>query len=328
MSSLHAFLSLLFISSLTPSLATAQVADLSSNSEPSIAAEATGIVFSRHVQEVNVAFSVMDKHGRFVKDLSPSDFDVRDNHLPPQSLKHFQRESDLPIRVALLVDASDSTHARFEFEQKAASLFLKKILRPGKDQATIIAFDTRVTLFHDFTDNVPELSKAIRKIKTGGNTALYDAIVFACNQLRESRPETRRAVIVLTDGVDTASRANLHEAEEAAAHAEATLFALNTNPFAYGHDAQGDSVLLQLSDTTGGRLLPARDEDQLLHSFRDVEQTLRSQYALAYEPAEFKPDGSFRRVVIAARKKGLKVQCRKGYFARDREALSERPTLP
>ncbi|HEY7097359.1 MAG TPA: VWA domain-containing protein [Terriglobales bacterium] len=283
---------------------------------PSVAPEELGIVISRSVNEVNLAFTVTDKRGHFVSDLNADDFRVFDNHLPPQSLTLFQRQSDLPIRVALLIDASDSTKYRFKYEQRAATLFLKKMLRPGKDQALAVGFDSEVRLLNDFSDDVKELSKSIKQIESGGNTAFYDAMVFACGKLRNSPPGFRRALIVISDGVDTASKAALQDAELAAMLAEVTIFAFSTNDHQWNAHPDGDTTLSVLAESSGGRLLRARDENQLTGSFREVEKTLRNQYALAYQPAEFKADGSYRHVVISPIKRGLKVRCRKGYFAR------------
>jgi Ca-activated chloride channel homolog len=277
---------------------------------------ATGIVFSREVNEVNLAFTVTDKKGRFVSNLGPEDFALLDNHLPPENIRFFQRQSDLPIKIALLIDASDSTQYRFEYERNAAKLFLKKILRKGKDQALLIGFNSQIHVAHDFTDDVKDLSKALKRVKPGGNTALYDAIVTACERLGDAPRDTRRAVIVITDGIDTASHAQLEQAREDALRSQVTIFTLTTNDPRVDRNLHGDEILDLLSDPTGGRLLPARDQDHLLDSFAMVEKTLRNQYAVGYEPAEFKPDGSYRHVLVAPVKRGLRVHCRKGYFAR------------
>ena len=293
---------------------------------PAESASSAGIVFSRFVNEVNLAFTVTNKKGKFVSDLNLEDFSVLDNRLPPASLKYFQRQSDLPIRVALLVDASDSTLDRFDYERRAACLFLKSVLRRGKDQALVIKISGRPELAKGLTDDLNGLSKSIRHIKPGGDTALYDSIVLASHQLQGGPPGTRRAVIVLTDGMDTTSRATRDEAEQAAQRAEVTLFGLSTNDLRIDRDASGDAVLRSLTEPTGGDLLRARTEDGLLSSFSRIEKTLRNQYALAYEPSAFTPDGSYRTISIAALKRGLKVQCRRGYFARNETASAASST--
>jgi Ca-activated chloride channel family protein len=287
-----------------------------------------GIVISRFVNEVNLAFTVTNKKGQFVSDLNPEDFSVLDNRLPPASVKYFQRQSDLPIRVALLVDASDSTLDRFEYEQRAARLFLKRVLRPGKDEALIIKVSSRAEVARQLTNDLKALSKSIRQIKPGGDTALYDSIVLASNRLQGGPPGTRRAVIVLTDGVDTASRATLEQADHAAQRAEVTLFSLSTNDLVFDRHPRGDAVLRSVSEATGGGLLSARTEDALVDSFSRVEKTLRNQYALAYEPSAFMPDGSYRTISIVPAKRGLQVQCRRGYFARQETVQAIAPRTP
>ncbi len=225
--------------------------------------------------------------------------------------------------MALLIDASDSIKHRFQFEQNAASEFLKDIVRPGKDKAFVVSFDGRVHQVHDFSDDVRALAKAVKSIKAGGNTALYDAVIFACNRLRNA-PETqitRRAIILITDGMDTASRTFMHDAQEAAARAEVLVFALSTNDLIVDPYPKGEAVLDLLTGPTGGHILPARDESQLTKAFRQIEKALRNQYALGYQPANFDPDGKYRPVEVIPVKHGLKVQCRKGYFARALEAL-------
>jgi Ca-activated chloride channel family protein len=283
----------------------------------------SGIVISKRVDEVNLAFTVTDKKGRFIGDLDANDFQVLDNHTPPEELRFFQQQTDLPLRVALLIDASDSIKHRFQFEQNAASTFLKDILRPGKDKAFVISFDGRVHQVHDFSDDVHTLARAVKSIQAGGNTALYDAVILACNKLRHDRePQiTRRAIILITDGMDTASRAFLHDAQEAAARAEVLLFALSTNDLIADSYPKGEAVLDLLTGPTGGYILPARDEGQLSKAFRQIEKALRNQYALGYQPANFNPDGRYRPVEVIPIKRGLKVQCRKGYFARALDAL-------
>lgn len=280
----------------------------------------SNVTISTRVDEVNLAFTVTDKKGRFISNLQESDFQVLDNRLPPQAFRYFQQQSDLPLNVALLIDASDSVRYRFHFEQRAAISFLKNIIRPGKDHAMIVAFNSRVHLVHDFTDDVRQLSREIKGVKSAGDTALYDAISFACSRLRNSPPGTRRAIVLLTDGVDTASRALLFDAQEASARAEVTLFALSTNDLSIDDYPKGEAVMDLLTKPTGGGILPARDESQLSHAFHQLEKALRNQYALAYQPAEFQPDGKFRKIEIIPHKQGLKVQCRRGYYARREEA--------
>ena len=279
--------------------------------------EATGITFTKRVDEVNLTFTVTDSKGRFVSALPKEAFKLLDNHQPPQAMGYFHPQTNLPLRVALLIDESDSIRGRFKFEQKAASIFLKKILRPDVDQAFVVGINAKVNLASDMTGNVDQLSKAIHSLKSEGETALYDSVIYACNKLRDDREAqvTRRAIILITDGLDTKSSAILADAEEAAARADVLIYALSTNNLTENRHPKGDAVLTLLTEPTGGHILPAREEDDLKHAFGEIEKALRSQYAIGYHPADFKPDGSFRQIELLATRKGLKVQCRKGYFA-------------
>jgi VWFA-related protein len=279
----------------------------------------TGPTISTRVDEVNLAFTVTDKKGRFIDDLTPQDFTLLDNRLPPRKLEDFRQQTDLPLRVAVLIDISDSVKYRFKFEQYAARLFLKKILRPGRDQAMVAAFGSRVRLLQGFTDDTRSLTRSVRNLTDGGDTALYDAIVFACAQMANSPPESRRAIILITDGEDTHSHALMHDAEQAALRCQVTLFALSTNDLEYGDYPRGEAVLDLLTTPTGGRILPARDESQLNRAFLHLEKALRNQYSVAYQPAAFAADGSFRKIDVTPVKHGLKVQYRRGYYARSED---------
>src|SRR5581483_2620625 len=258
--------------------------------------------------------TVTDKKGRLINHLTSDDFEILDNHIAPQGVNFFQQQTDLPLRVAVLVDASDSILYRFDYEKIAALMFLKRILRRGKDQAFVVSFNDRVRIAQDTTDDSKELSTSIKRMHAGGNTSLYDAIIFAANKLRNNPPQIRRAIILISDGDDTSSKSHLFDAQQAAIQAEVTLFALSTNEFPGPGKSAGDLVLNRLTETTGGVVLPARDESHLGQAFHKVDQILRNQYAVAYRPARFIPDGSFRSVELFSLRKGLKVQCRRGYY--------------
>jgi len=291
------------------------------NTTPDLTSVA-GITLAKRVDEVNLAFTVTDKKGHFIKNLGEDDFQVFDNQLAPERLRFFQQQTDLPLRVVLLIDASDSVKYRFHFEQSAALVFLKKILRPGLDQALVATFNDRITPLTDFTDNVRGAAQQVKEAKAGGNTKLYDAIVFACDKLRARSEEqvTRKVVIAISDGDDTASHNLMYDAQTAAIRSEVAMFALSTNNLTYDRYPRGEAVLNLLTRPTGGKILPAREDSQLRGAFRNIETTLHNQYALAYVPPDFKPDGSFRHIDLIARKPKLKVSCRKGYYARREQA--------
>ena len=282
----------------------------------------------KEVNEVNLAFTVIDHQGRFISNLRPEDFHLFDNQLTPPHFTFFQQRSDLPLHLAVMIDASASVTHRFKTEQHAALAFIKKILRPGKDEAMVIAFNDRVTLIQNLTSQAANVSKAMAKVSPEGNTALYDAIIFAADQLHRI-PEsgiTRRAIVVVSDGVDTVGRSTLLQAQAAAARAEAMIFSLTANMSDIEPDAPGDKILKQLAVSTGGSVLPAYDEARLLSSLRNVEKALRNQYVVAYSPPEFHADGTYHKVEIVPIKKGLRANCRKGYYASASiEALKVQP---
>ncbi|HLH05885.1 MAG TPA: VWA domain-containing protein [Terriglobales bacterium] len=269
------------------------------------------------VQEVNVVFTVSDKHGHFVKDLKENDFKVLDDNKPPTQIVNFSSETNLPLRVGLLIDASNSIRDRFRFEQEAAIEFLNEIIRPRDDRAFVIGFDTTPEVTQDFTDDSGALARGVRALRPGGGTALYDAVYFACRDKLMKAPQTgptRRAIILLSDGEDNQSRVTREEAIEMAQRAEVIIYTISTN--VSGVKMRGDKVLERMAEATGGRaFFPFRIQD-VSNAFSEIQDELRSQYMLAYKPADFTADGHFRSInIIAADRKGLQVRARKGYFA-------------
>lgn len=274
-------------------------------------------LFKVGVNEVNVVFTVTDKRGRFVKDLKESDFKILDDKRPPEAIRRFGSETNLPLRVGLLVDASNSIRDRFRFEQDAAIEFLNQILRSKFDRAFIIGFDTTAEVTQDFTDSTEKLSRGVRMLRPGGGTALYDAVYFACRDKLlkvQDQVATRRAIILLTDGEDNQSRVTREEAIEMALRAEVVIYPISTN--VSGMKMKGDKVLERMAEATGGRaFFPFKIED-VANAFSEIQDELRSQYLVAYKPAEFQSDGRFHSIeIMAENRKGLKVRSRKGYYA-------------
>jgi VWFA-related protein len=270
----------------------------------------------RRVNEVNLVFTVTDKRGHFIKDLRPEDVQILDDHKPPQQVMSFRAETDLPLRVGLLVDTSNSIRDRFRFEQEAAIEFLSQIVRPKKDQAFVIGFDTTAEVEQDFTDNTEKLTTGVRQLRPGGGTALFDAVYYACrDKLGKVNPEqaVRRAIVLVTDGDDNQSRVTREEAIDMAQRAEVIIYAISTN--ISGNTSRGDKVLERLADATGGRaFFPFKDQD-IPSYFSAIQDELRSQYLLAYRPADFEPDGRFRSIEVLAKKNNLRVRTRRGYYA-------------
>ena len=269
------------------------------------------------VNEVNLIFTVTDKRGKFIKDLKRDDLKILDDNKPPKAIRGFVSQTDLPLRVGLLVDASNSIRDRFKFEQEAAIEFLNQIVRPKSDQAFVIGFDSTAEVTQDFTDSTEKLSKGVRVLRPGGGTALFDAIYFACRDKlmnASSSGPTRRAIILLSDGDDNQSRVTREEAIDMAQRAEVIIYAISTN--ITGVKQRGDKVLERFAETTGGQVFfPFKIQD-VSDAFNDIQNELRSQYALAYSPADFVADGHYRPIQIEpASKKNLKVRARKGYYA-------------
>jgi VWFA-related protein len=274
------------------------------------------LTIRKRVDEVNVLFIATDRHGKFVRNLNQNDFSFYDDHKPVQSILNFRRETDLPIEMGLLVDASGSVHNRFGFEKEAAIGFLKHIIRPGYDKAFVVGFNKQSKMTQEFTDNVDLLSAAVQRLNNGGGTALYDAIYKACKEklLRErSDHPVRKAIIILSDGEDNQSEYTRGQAIEMAQRAEVLIYAISTDDS--GLILRGDKVLEDLASATGGRaFFPFKMKD-ITHSFAAIEDELRSQYAVSYKPSDFDADGRYRAIEITALKKDLQVRARRGYYA-------------
>jgi VWFA-related protein len=271
----------------------------------------------KRVDEVNVIFTVTDKHGRYVKNLAKTDFRVLDDKQPQAQVVSFSSETNLPLRVGLLIDASNSVRDRFKFEQAAAIEFLNQIVRPNFDKAFTIGFDTTPEVTQDFTDNSEALSKGVRMLRPGGGTAMYDALYYACRDKLAKGKDTgsvRRAVILLTDGEDNQSHVTREEAIEMAQRAEVIVYTISTN--ISGMKSHGDKVLERIADATGGRaFFPFKVED-VADAFTQIQDELRSQYALSYRPNGFKRDGAYHAIEIVAEKhKDMHVRARRGYYA-------------
>ncbi len=283
-------------------------------SEP---AENMGFTISKQVDEVNLFLSVTDSKGRFISDLTANDLQLLDDHKPPAKWSYFQARTNLPLRVILAVDVSTSIRERLHFEQQAASAFLKLILRKETDEAAVVAFGSKVQeKTTGMTSDAGTLEASIRTLQANGETAMYDAIIHSCHKLRESKSSSvvRPVIILITDGVDTASKETLKAAEDAALRSEAAIFALDASSI-YETDRKGRLVLEQLTRETGGFVLPARENADLKGAFNQIAKILRNQYALGYPPPELEANGKFRRIEVTSNRHGLQVHARFGYFA-------------
>ncbi len=268
------------------------------------------------VTRVNMLFSVTDKKGRFVTDLGKNDFEVFENK-KPQEVLEFTAETDLPLRLAILIDTSNSIRDRFRFQQEAATDFVKSVVRIQRDKAIVVSFDTSAELVADLTDDTQKLENAIHELRPGGGTALYDAIFYACrDKLMLDQPlyKFRRAMVVLSDGDDNVSRYTRDQALEMAQKADVVVYTISTNISRIETD--GDKVLKYFAAETGGQAFFPFKATDLAQSFENIANELRHQYNLFYRPDPLITDGRYHTVQLKVRgRKDLVVRCRKGYYA-------------
>jgi VWFA-related protein len=300
-----------------PEAAQSSASPKASDDKPSNPADDAATTITKTVNEVNVVFTVTDKHGRYVRNLAKRDFSVIDDGKPADQIRSFHNETDLPLQVGLLVDASNSIRDRFKFEQESAVEFLNQTIRPHYDKAFVVGFDVTPEVTQDFTDNTEALSRGVRSLRPGGGTAMYDALYFACRDklLKEQQNgPVRRAIILLSDGDDNMSHVTREEAIEMAQRAEVIVYTISTNISRSSRG--GDKVLDRIAEATGGRAFVPFQLNDVANAFVEIQDELRSQYALSYKPADLRMDGRFHSIeILAQNHKGLRVRSRRGYFA-------------
>ena len=284
---------------------------------PSAPTEETTATIRVPVNGVNVVFTVTDKHGHYIKDLKQADFSVLDDGKPAPEIRSFRSETDLPLQVGLLIDASNSVRDRFKFEQESAIEFLNQTVRPRYDQAFVVGFDVTPEVTQDFTDNTEALSRGVRALRPGGGTAMYDALYFSCRDKLLKQPHNgpvRRAIILLSDGDDNTSHVTREESIEMAQRAEVIVYTISTNVM--GTRQRGDKVLERIADATGGRAFFPFQINDVANAFGEIQDELRSQYALSYRPTGLHADGRYHTIeILAENHKNLKVRSRHGYYA-------------
>lgn len=321
-----------------------------SSSDPNIRISDPNIRIT--VERVHVPFTVTDRRDRFVTDLKQDDFTVyEDGKKVP--VDFFTPISMLPLRVGLLLDTSNSVRMQFKGEKTAAIDFVHSLLKgKTKHRIFLMTFDTTMDVVQDFTNDPNDLSEAVRKLRVGGGTALFEAIYFACREklLRETAPGgVRRVLVVITDGEDDASRYTLEQVVEMARRAEVTIYAINT--IAHGRTSPGEKVLKKLAAETGGRIVApwkeapsaeygtgklsrlqigntnaiyqigtgkhaAEAAAQLATALARIQRELELQYTIGYRPPKPVVDGKFRQIKVVAHEEDLKVRARKGYYVR------------
>jgi Ca-activated chloride channel homolog len=273
-------------------------------------------VITLDVTRVNLLFTVSDRRGRFVNNLTADDFQVVE-HKRPQKILEFSSESDLPLRIAILVDTSNSIRDRFKFELETASDFLQTVIRKGRDKALIYSFDNQAELVQNLTDDVNLLGKKLRALRAGGGTAMYEAMYLASrDHLMQDQPrhKYRRALIIIGDGDDNASRVSRDQGLEMVHKADGVIYCISTNQT--GMNNVGDKTLKYFAEETGGQaFFPFKVQD-LAQDFENIANELRSQYSILYRPEPLITDGKYHPILVRVRnQRGLVVRSRKGYYA-------------
>jgi Ca-activated chloride channel homolog len=284
----------------------------------------SGWTLRKDVDEVAVFFAATD-HGKAVNDLTSSDINIRDSNAPV-SIRGFRSEAQLPLRLGLVIDTSESVTGRFAFEQSAAASFVRKVVTGRDDLAFVVGFSNSVLLVQDFTPDYGKISDAINKLAPAGGTSLWDAVSFTADKLA-SRVEKRpvaRVLVVISDGEDNSSSATLKQAIAAAEQGEVTVYAVSTHEDRVNtmvlakEDARlGDHALKTLAERSGGSAFFPGSVGHLNHALDDLQVVIRSRYMVSYRPADFKRNGQYRPIAIGAQKAGrkLRVYARKGYYA-------------
>jgi VWFA-related protein len=300
---------------------------------------------------VDILATVLNRRNKLVSDLTKEDFKIIDDNVP-QEIRFFNRQSDIPLRIGLLLDTSNSIRDRIKFEQDAAVNFLYTVLRRGKDQAFAMTFDDEPQIVQGFTGDTGLLRDQVLKTRPGGGTAVYDAIYDACAKHLSNPPRpagdqqdvVRRVMILISDGEDNLSDHTKSEAVEMAQRTGVVIYTISTSIQwvtttaekdcrATGtckyHLTEGDKVLQDIAEETGGRSFYPYHVDDLDQSFQDIGDELRNQYQITYNPSNFVPNGKYHRIKIELPKfNGYQIRARRGYYARPNGGDSILNTTP
>src|SRR5262245_9407318 len=296
--------------------------------------------FRTEVNLVDVLATVLDRRNKLVPDLEKGDFKITDDNTL-QEIRFFSKQSDLPLRIGMLLDTSNSIRDRIKFEQEAAVDFLYSVLRRGKDQAFAMTFDDEPQVIQAFTGDGGLLRDEINKTRAGGGTAVYDAIYEACAKQLSNPPRpagdqpdvVRRVMVLISDGEDNLSNHTRAEAIEMAQRTNVVIYTISTStqwiqlsqtdPSKAAnrkiHLTEGDEILKNLAEETGGRAFFPYHIDDLNQSFQDIGDELSNQYTITYSPTNFVANGKYHRIKIEIPgQKGYQVRARRGYYARSR----------
>jgi len=263
---------------------------------------------------VNVVFTAADKNGHPVRGLKADDFQVFENK-QPQRIEYFSdlgKGSEVPLTIALLIDTSGSVKDKLEYEKSTAAEFFNNVLRPNKDLALIIQFDSDVNLVQDFTQKRSDLISALESLRAGNSTALYDAVYLASEE--KLKGETgRKVMVVITDGEDTSSKLRKEEAIEAAQKSDVIIYGIGVRSERFGSNF---GVLRRFAEETGGAFFSPRAKfSEIQTAFQAISEDLQGQYSLAYSPTNKNKDGTFRSIELRCKNSGVHIRTRRGYYA-------------
>jgi VWFA-related protein len=265
------------------------------------------------VSLVNVVFTLIDKQGKHLSGFKPTDFEVFEDK-QPQKIEYFSemgKGSDVPLTIALLIDTSASVIGTLDFEKATASEFFKEILRPAKDLALIMQFDSEVNLVQDFTQDQRTLTRALQRLEAGNNTALYDAIYLAAEE-KLKKEIGRKVMVVITDGEDTGSKVRKTEAIEAAQRNDVVIYGIGV----LGKEGTNFGVLKNFAKETGGAAFtPQAKFSEIQDAFKSIGREIQGQYSLAYFSTNQKKDGAYRAIDLRCKTRGIQIRARKGYYA-------------
>jgi len=299
------------------------------------------------VNLVDVLFTVLNRRNKLVPDLEKQDFKVFDDNAL-QEIRYFSKQSDLPLRIGMLLDTSNSIRDRIKFEQDAANNFLFSVLRRNKDEAFVMTFDDEPQMVQGFTGDAGILRDQILRTRAGGGTAVYDAVYEACFKELSHPPRppgdqpdvVRRVMILISDGEDNLSTHTRAEAIEMAQRTSVVIYTISTSTQWVTlddpkkeqsgnrkyHLTDGDKILQDIAEETGGRSFYPYHVDDLDQSFQDIGEELRNQYSLAYNPSNHGIDSRYHKIKIETPDhKGFQVRARRGYYARPNNDLNPKP---
>ncbi len=266
------------------------------------------------VNLVSVIASVLDKNNRPAPDLTRDQFEIYEEG-KPQKIEVFESQTQQPIDLALMIDSSLSQQGELQFEAEAAAHFIRQVVRPG-DRVSVFEFADSITQLAAFSDDVPRLQSAVRRVTPGDGTALYDAVFLGSQALAKGAPERRRVLVLLTDAGETTSRSDFETARRAALRAETLLYTIVLRPVKNegGRNTAGEHALETIADTTGGAMYYPDETSQLDAMFARIDRELRTQYRLGYYPQPRPPQGVYRQIEVRV-KGDYTVRHRKVYYS-------------